>query len=74
MHFAALRIQARHYMLDQAILARCIYTLQDNQHGPLALGVQLAMQFTHFGDALVQQLLDVLFGMEMSRIGRIKVF
>ena len=37
MHLAALRIDARHHVLDDAVLAGRIHRLEDHQHRPAVL-------------------------------------
>ena len=52
MHLAALRIDAGHHVLDDAVLARGIHALQHDQHRPLALGVQHLLLFREPREAL----------------------
>jgi hypothetical protein len=40
-HLAALRIDPRHHVLDRAVLAGGVHRLEDQQHAPLVLGVEL---------------------------------
>jgi hypothetical protein len=44
MHVAALRIDARHHVRDHAVLACRVESLQDDQHGPLMLGIEPLLQ------------------------------
>ena len=44
MDVAALRIEARRHVLDDAILAGGIHRLKNNQHGPLVLGIEPFLQ------------------------------
>jgi hypothetical protein len=41
---AALRVDARHDVLDGALLAGGVHGLKNQQHGPFVLGVKLVMQ------------------------------
>ena len=43
-HLAALRIDARHDVLDRAVLARGVHRLEDEQHRPAILRVELVLQ------------------------------
>ncbi len=49
MHLAALRIDARHDVLDDAILAGRIHALQHDQHRPVVVGIE---PFLQLGEAL----------------------
>ena len=59
MHFAALRIDAGHHMLDHAVLAGRIHALEHHQHAPLPLGVKPLLQFLDPGNAVGEHRLDV---------------
>ena len=56
MHFAALRVHARHDVLDDAVLARGVERLEDEEHGPAILRVEALLQRRHPLHALVEQL------------------
>ena len=43
MDLAALRIEARHHVLDDAVLAGRVHALEDDQQGPAVLGKQLLL-------------------------------
>ena len=43
MHLHALRVEARHHVLDHAVFAGGIHRLQDDEHGPAVVGVQLLL-------------------------------
>ncbi len=46
---AALRVDAGHDMLDGAILARGVHRLENQEHRPFVLRVELVLQFAeHF--------------------------
>src|SRR5262249_48980182 len=44
MHVGALRIDARHHVRDHAVLACRVKSLEDDQHGPLMLGIEPLLQ------------------------------
>src|SRR4029453_2022076 len=44
MHLAALRIEPRKDMLDDAVFARGVQSLQDGENGPASLRVELLLQ------------------------------
>src|ERR1700690_2613931 len=73
MHLAALRIYARHHMLNGAILAGCVHGLKDEQHAPAVLGVELVLQLGQRRDARSQKLLGLLFGVYFPGAARIKI-
>ena len=70
-HLAALRVDAGHDVFDRAVLAGGVHRLEDQQHGPLVLGVELVLQFAQPGDAFLQPFLRLLLGLELPRVGRI---
>src|SRR4029434_5507527 len=43
-YLAALRVDAGHHMLDGAILARRVHSLEDEEHGPAVLRVEPVLQ------------------------------
>ena len=52
--FDALRIHARHHMLDRAILAGRIQRLQDDHHRVLFVGPKYILQFRQLGNVFEQ--------------------
>src|SRR5262249_25098508 len=71
---AALRIQARHHMLNDTILASRVHGLNDQQHRPRILCVEFVLQFCHVLDTLLQQLLGILLGFQAVSVVRIEIF
>jgi hypothetical protein len=73
-HFAALRIDAGHHVLDDTVLANRIHALEHQQHTPLAVGVETLLQLAKPGDALRQNwpyVLDV--GREAEGLGWVMI-
>ena len=56
-----LRVDARHDVLDRAVLARRVHRLEDQQHRPAVLGVELLLQLGEALHAELQQRLGLLF-------------
>src|SRR5581483_12460458 len=73
MHLAALRVHARHYVLDHAVLAAGVEALQHDEDGPLMLGVEPVLEL---GEPLhpvgKQRLGLVLLDIEAAAIGGIE--
>ena len=61
MHLAALRIDAAHDVLDDAVLAGGVHRLQHDQHRPAVFGVKPLLQFGEPLDALGQHGLGIFF-------------
>jgi hypothetical protein len=59
-HLAALWVDARHHVLDRAVLARGVHGLEDQQHGVAVGGVEQLLQFAEVFDVLVQPLMHLL--------------
>ena len=73
-HLAALRIDAGHHVLDDAVLARRVHALEHQQHCPLAAGVKALLQFGELGDAVGEYRLDVLeCGRQAEALGGIVI-
>src|SRR5579864_371362 len=72
-HLYTLRIHARHHVLDGAILAGRVHGLKNEQHSPVILSIELALQLSHGRDACGQKLLSVLLGVNLPRIPRIEI-
>ena len=74
MHLAALRIDARHDVLDRAVLAGRVHGLKDQQHRPAVLRVEPLLQLGQALDPLRQQVLGlVLFDIEVIGVAGIPV-
>ena len=56
-HLAALRIDARHDVLDGAVLAGRVHRLEDQQHRPAVVGVESILQFGQPDHAAFHQVL-----------------
>ena len=73
-HLAALRIDAGHHVLDDAVLAGGVHALEHHQHAPLAAGVEALLQIRDPGNAVGENRLDVLdVGREAEALGRIMI-
>ena len=58
---AALRIDARHHVLDRAVLARRVHRLEDQQHSVAVGGIEQLLLRAEFRYVVGQQLLVVRF-------------
>ena len=71
-HFASLGVDARHDVLDGAILACRIHRLKNYQHRPAILGVKTLLQLRQQVDAFRQQLPGLFFvDVQSSSVRRI---
>jgi hypothetical protein len=71
-HFAGLRIDARHDVLDDAVLARSVHALQHDQHGPASVRIEALLHFREPADAFREdELRLVAVGLEAERFGGI---
>jgi hypothetical protein len=57
---AALRVDAGHHVIDDAVLAGRIHALKDHQHGPAILGPQALLQLGKPRRAAGEQLLGLV--------------
>ena len=74
MHLAALRIDARHHVLDRAVLAGGVHRLEDREHRPAVLRVELLLQLRQPLDAVGEHRLGLgLFDVEAAGVGGIEV-
>ena len=74
MHLAALRIDAGHHVLDGAVLARCIHRLEDCQHRPAILRVELLLQRGEALHSVCEHRLGFgLFEVETTGVGRVVI-
>ena len=65
MHLAALRIDAGHHVLDDAVLAGGVHALQHDEHGPPPVRVEPLLHFLEPADAAGENLLHLIdFGGE----------
>ena len=62
-HLATLGVDARHDVLDGAVLARGVHGLEDDQQGVAPGGVKKILQPGHFADVFGQRLLVIFFGL-----------
>ena len=62
-HLAALRVDARHDVLDGAVLARRIHGLEDQQERPAVVGVEEVLLGAQRRRVSADALLVVLFGL-----------
>jgi hypothetical protein len=62
-------------MLDRAVLTGCIHRLEDEQHGPFVLGVELVLQFGERLHAHGQGLFEsrFVFTCKLKRVARVDV-
>ena len=74
-HLAALRIHARHHVLDRAVLAGGVHRLEDEQHGPAILRVEPVLQLREGGAPENERLLRarLLLGAQAAGVARIGV-
>lgn len=70
-HLAALGIHPGHHVPDDAILARCVHALEDQQKRPAILRVELALQLTEKFDASPEMLICACLRTEAARIAGI---
>ena len=70
---AALRVHARHHVLDRAVLAGRVHRLEDQQHRPAVLRVELVLEFREHIDAQRERFLRLRlrFVAETERVARI---
>ena len=70
----ALRVHARHDVLDDAILARRVHRLQNDEQGIVVLGVQPVLLLGQLLDAVGQQFSGLLLFDQIARVAGIIVF
>ena len=63
---AALRVNARHHMLDRPVLTRGIHRLKNNENRPTICGVQPVLDCSQVGDILRQHLLGKSFALGLG--------
>jgi len=69
-----LRIDCSHYAADDAVLSRGIEPLQNNQDGPLVLGVELLLQLSKpLGTFAEQRIASTLVEIEAAFVGGIDI-
>ena len=74
MNLHALRIDAAHDVLDDAVLAGGIHGLKHQQHRPFVVGVEFFLQFREPLDALAEQRLGVLLvDRQAAAFGRVMI-
>ena len=71
----ALRVDARHHVLDGAVLAGGVHRLKDQQDAPAVLCVEHALRLAEPLDAAREQFfrLALLLGFELVRVARIVI-
>src|SRR5271165_6548516 len=69
----ALRIHARHYVADHAILARRVHALQNEHYGPFILSPQLLLQHAQELRAAFQKIVRSFLGMNVADVGGIPI-
>jgi len=57
-----LRIDARHDVLDRAVLAGTVHALEDQQQRPVIVGVELFLKLAQQRDAFLQPLFGLCLG------------
>ena len=74
-HLAALRIHARHHVLDRPVFPRRIHRLEDEEHRPAILRVKHVLQFRERLHPGLQRLLRarLVLGLEFTRVARIDI-
>ena len=73
MHLAALRIDAGHHVLDDAVLAGRIHRLEHDQHRPAVLRVEPLLQIGEALDVRLEHLLGlVLVDIEACGVARVE--
>ena len=74
-HLAALRIDARHDVLDRAVLAGRVHRLEDQQQRPAILGVEHVLLFRQPRGAALEELRRLaLVHLQAAGVARIEVF
>jgi hypothetical protein len=75
MHLAALRIDTFHNVLDHAVLAGRIHGLEDQQHRPAVLRIELLLKIGQALDSFGEQVLGfLLVDGELAGVGGIPFF
>jgi hypothetical protein len=73
-HLAALRIDARHDVLDRAVFAGRVQRLEDEQQGPAVLGVEHILLFRQPCNAALEELRGLaLVQLQATGVARIEV-
>ena len=73
-HVAALRIDAGHDVLDDAVLAGRIHALKHDEHGPTTVGVKALLQLLKPRDRIRENRLHVVHvGRKTEAFGRIMI-
>ena len=72
-HLAALRIDARHHVLDGAVFPGGVHRLEDQQHRPAVLRVELFLQLLQPGHTPLQPLLGLLPRGNRARVAGIHI-
>src|SRR5437870_11260384 len=69
----ALRVHARHDVLDDAVLASCIHRLQNQQESPPVLCIKFALQLAQLRDTLLQGGSGLLSGTQFPGVCEVKI-
>jgi hypothetical protein len=73
-YLAALRIDARHDVLDRAVFAGRVHRLKDEQQGPAILGVEHVLLLRQQCNAALQDFCGfALFQLQAARVARIEI-
>jgi hypothetical protein len=72
-HLAALRVDARHHVLDRPVLAGGVHRLEDQEHAPLVLRVEPVLQLGQELDASPEVLDGLLLRLDPARVVRVEV-
>ena len=74
MHFAALRVDPGHHVLDRAVLAAGIHRLEDREHRPAVIGVEHFLQVGEALDVIGEHRLRLLLAdVEPRRVRRVVI-
>src|SRR5215467_10253529 len=68
-HVAALGIHARHNVLNHAIFAGGIHGLENEEHRPTVLGVELLLEVAKKAATISDDFFGVVFVLEVAGIG-----
>ena len=73
-NLAALWIDTRHYVLDDAVFPGGIHRLNNQKQGVTVLRVELVLQIGEFLDPFLEQLLGFGLAVHSGRVPRIMIF
>ncbi len=72
-HLASLRIDSRHHVLDNAVLATGVHPLKNDQRGPAILRIEFVLQFGQALHSADQLRLRALFRFHAIGVAGIEI-